>query len=243
MIHLENIHKDYRQGKNIVKALRGIDLDVQEGEFLSIMGPSGSGKSTLMNIIGALDRPSDGRYFLDGEDVSELNDDELAVIRNQKIGFVFQTFNLLPRMSARRNVELPLVYAGIKASLRKKRALDALERVGLSDRADHRPNELSGGQRQRVAIARALVVEPRILFADEPTGNLDSKTGDEILAMFRNLNDTGATVVMVTHEHEVALHARRIVHIRDGLIWSDESVAEADRAECVISHTDQVQVL
>lgn len=243
MIHLENIHKDYQQGKNIVKALRGIDLDVQEGEFLSIMGPSGSGKSTLMNIIGALDRPSDGRYFLDGEDVSELNDDELAVIRNQKIGFVFQTFNLLPRMSARRNVELPLVYAGIKASLRKKRALDALERVGLSDRADHRPNELSGGQRQRVAIARALVVEPRILFADEPTGNLDSKTGDEILAMFRNLNDTGATVVMVTHEHEVALHARRIVHIRDGLIWSDESVAEADRAECVISHTDQVQVL
>lgn len=243
MIHLEKIHKDYRQGKNIVKALRGIDLDVQEGEFLSIMGPSGSGKSTLMNIIGALDRPSDGRYFLDGEDVSELNDDELAVIRNQKIGFVFQTFNLLPRMSARRNVELPLVYAGIKASLRKKRALDALERVGLSDRADHRPNELSGGQRQRVAIARALVVEPRILFADEPTGNLDSKTGDEILAMFRNLNDTGATVVMVTHEHEVALHARRIVHIRDGLIWSDESVAEADRAECVISHTDQVQVL
>jgi putative ABC transport system ATP-binding protein len=224
MIRLEGIYKNYQQGKNEVRVLKGIDLRVREGEYVAIMGPSGSGKSTLMNIIGALDRPTSGRYFLDGEDVSTLEDDELAEIRNRKIGFVFQTFNLLPRMTALRNVELPLVYAGVKASARKKLAMESLERVGLTDRAHHRPNEMSGGQRQRVAIARALVVRPKILFADEPTGNLDTQTGDDILALFGALNAGGATVVMVTHEHDVALHANRIVHIRDGLIGSDETV-------------------
>ena len=230
MISLEGIYKDYRQGKNDVKVLKGIDLQVFEGEYVAIMGPSGSGKSTLMNIIGALDRPTSGSYFLDGEDVSKLEDDELASIRNKKIGFIFQTFNLLPRMTAQRNVELPLVYGGYKPSIRKKMAMEALDRVGLTDRAHHRPNEMSGGQRQRVAIARALVVNPRILFADEPTGNLDTQTGEDILALFRRLNDDGSTVVMVTHEHDVAQHSRRIVHIRDGLIWSDEVIPEDKRA-------------
>jgi len=230
MIKLEGIYKDYRQGKNDVKVLKGIDLQVREGEYVAIMGPSGSGKSTLMNIIGALDRPTSGSYFLDGEDVSKLEDDELASIRNKKIGFIFQTFNLLPRMTAQRNVELPLVYGGYKPSIRKKMAMEALDRVGLTDRSHHRPNEMSGGQRQRVAIARALVVNPRILFADEPTGNLDTQTGEDILALFRRLNDDGSTVVMVTHEHDVAQHSRRIVHIRDGLIWSDETIPEDKRA-------------
>ncbi len=224
MIRLEGIYKNYQQGKNEVKVLKGIDLSVGEGEYVAIMGPSGSGKSTLMNIIGVLDRPTEGSYFLDGEDVSTLGDDECADIRNRKIGFIFQTFNLLPRMNALRNVELPLIYAGVRPRARRELALEALERVGLTDRAHHRPNELSGGQRQRVAIARALVVKPRILFADEPTGNLDSKTGDDILELFRSLNDSGATVVMVTHESDVAMRAKRIVHIRDGLIWSDERV-------------------
>ena len=225
MIRLESIYKNYQQGKNDVKVLKGIDLRVREGEYVAIMGPSGSGKSTLMNIIGALDRPSAGRYFLDGEDVSTLEDDELAEIRNRKIGFVFQTFNLLPRMTALRNVELPLIYAGIKAAQRKK-TRDGRARAGRS----HRPraasaNEMSGGQRQRVAIARALVVSPKILFADEPTGNLDTHTGEDILALFQALNEGGSTVVMVTHESDVAFHANRIVHIRDGLIGSDERVA------------------
>ncbi len=224
MIRLEGIYKNYQQGKNEVKVLKGIDLSVGEGEYVAIMGPSGSGKSTLMNIIGVLDRPTEGSYFLDGEDVSTLGDDECADIRNRKIGFIFQTFNLLPRMNALRNVELPLIYAGVKPRARRELALEALERVGLTDRAHHRPNELSGGQRQRVAIARALVVKPRILFADEPTGNLDSKTGEDILELFRSLNESGATVVMVTHESDVAMRAKRIVHIRDGLIWSDERV-------------------
>ncbi|TAH55546.1 MAG: ABC transporter ATP-binding protein [Treponema sp.] len=224
MICLQDIYKDYRQGKNEVKVLKGISLNVREGEYVAIMGPSGSGKSTLMNIIGALDRPTAGSYFLDGEDVSALDDDALAAVRNRKIGFVFQTFNLLPRMTAQRNVELPLVYAGLSGKARRELALQALDRVGLTDRAHHRPNEMSGGQRQRVAIARALVVNPRILFADEPTGNLDSKTGDDILALFQELHASGSTVVMVTHEQDVSRHAERIVHIRDGLIWSDEKV-------------------
>lgn len=224
MICLQDIYKDYRQGKNEVKVLKGISLNVREGEYVAIMGPSGSGKSTLMNIIGALDRPTAGSYFLDGEDVSALDDDALAAVRNRKIGFVFQTFNLLPRMTAQRNVELPLVYAGLPGKARRELALQALDRVGLTDRAHHRPNEMSGGQRQRVAIARALVVNPRILFADEPTGNLDSKTGDDILALFQELHASGSTVVMVTHEQDVSRHAERIVHIRDGLIWSDEKV-------------------
>lgn len=229
MIQLQGISKKYLQGKTEVEALRGIDLTITEGEFIAIMGPSGSGKSTLMNIIGALDRPTAGSYFLDNEDVATLSDDNLADIRNRKIGFVFQTFNLLPRMSALRNVELPLIYAGFKPSIRKKMALDALERVSLTDRAYHRPNEMSGGQRQRVAIARALVINPRILFADEPTGNLDSKTGEDIMALFQRLNNDGSTVVMVTHEYDVALHACRIVHIRDGLINSDEKVTPEKR--------------
>ena len=229
MIQLQGISKKYLQGKTEVEALRGIDLTITEGEFIAIMGPSGSGKSTLMNIIGALDRPTAGSYFLDNEDVATLSDDNLADIRNRKIGFVFQTFNLLPRMSALRNVELPLIYAGIKPSIRKKTALDALDRVSLTDRAHHRPNEMSGGQRQRVAIARALVISPRILFADEPTGNLDSKTGEDIMALFQRLNNDGSTVVMVTHEYDVALHACRIVHIRDGLINSDEKVTPEKR--------------
>lgn len=231
MIRLEGIYKNYQQGKNEVRVLKGIDLRVREGEYVAIMGPSGSGKSTLMNIIGALDRPTSGRYILDGEDVSTLEDDELAEIRNRKIGFVFQTFNLLPRMSALRNVELPLIYAGVKASLRKKIAMESLERVGLTDRSHHRPNEMSGGQRQRVAIARALVVNPKILFADEPTGNLDTQTGEDILALFQALNSGGSTVVMVTHEHDVAIHANRIVHIRDGLIGSDEPVIRMPSAD------------
>lgn len=229
MIQLQNICKKYLQGKTEVEALRGIDLTITEGEFIAIMGPSGSGKSTLMNIIGALDRPTAGSYFLDNEDVASLSDDNLADIRNRKIGFVFQTFNLLPRMSALRNVELPLIYAGIKPAVRKKMALEALDRVSLTDRAHHRPNEMSGGQRQRVAIARALVINPRILFADEPTGNLDSNTGEDIMALFQSLNTAGSTVVMVTHEYDVALHACRIVHIRDGLINSDEHVTPDKR--------------
>jgi putative ABC transport system ATP-binding protein len=231
MIRLQGIYKNYTQGKEEVKVLKGIDLHVGEGEFLAIMGPSGSGKSTLMNIIGALDLATSGNYELDGEDVSELGDDELADIRNRKIGFIFQTFNLLPRMSALRNVELPLVYAGFKAAERRKKAAEALEKVGLTDRAHHRPNEMSGGQRQRVAIARALVVNPRILFADEPTGNLDSRTGEEIMAIFRGLNDSGSTIILVTHEPDIALHAKRIVHLKDGLIWSDETLAEERRAK------------
>ncbi len=219
MIRLESIHKSYGSGRNEVKVLRGIDLSVSAGEFLAIMGPSGSGKSTLMNIIGALDRSSSGRYFLDGEDVSGLDEDELADIRNRKIGFVFQTFNLLPRMTAQRNVELPLVYSGAGRAERRERAARALERVGLSDRAGHRPNEMSGGQRQRVAIARALVVNPRILFADEPTGNLDSATGTEIVRLLRDLNrHDGLTIIMVTHNLDLVAEGDRLVRLVEGQV-------------------------
>jgi putative ABC transport system ATP-binding protein len=209
-------------GGEIVHALRGVDLGVQRNEYVAIMGPSGSGKSTLMNVIGCLDTPSAGEYWLNGELVSTMSDNELARVRNREIGFVFQTFNLLPRASALHNVELPLVYAGISSADRKRRAIEALERVQLADRMHHRPNELSGGQRQRVAIARALVNRPAILLADEPTGNLDSKTSEEIMRVFEELASSGQTVIMVTHEADIAAHARRVVVLRDGRIASDQ---------------------
>lgn len=224
MIVLKDISKIYKMGEVEVKALNGIDLEINEHEFICIMGASGSGKSTLMNIIGCLDKPSNGSYYLEEEDVSGLNEFELANIRNKKIGFVFQTFNLLPRMTARRNVELPLIYSGATDKERKRKTDEALEIVELTDRASHKPNELSGGQRQRVAIARALVNSPSIIFADEPTGNLDSRTGLAIIALFQKLHSEGATIVMVTHEMDIALHGSRIIHLKDGKIVGDEKI-------------------
>lgn len=224
LIHLEKITKTYKIGTIEVHALRGVDLDIQSNEYISIMGPSGSGKSTLMNIIGCLDTPTSGSYFLDDELVSTMDDNKLAEVRNRKIGFVFQTFNLLPRATALHNVELPLIYSGIHASNRKTIAEEALEKVSLSDRKNHRPNELSGGQRQRVAIARALVNNPSLILADEPTGNLDSTTGKEIMTVFDDLHKAGNTIILVTHEKEVAQHADRIVHILDGNIAEDIQV-------------------
>jgi putative ABC transport system ATP-binding protein len=221
VIVTRNLKREYVMGEEIVRALRGVDVMIRKNEFVAIMGPSGSGKSTLMNMIGCLDTPTEGEYWLNGHRVSELNDNELARIRNREIGFVFQTFNLLPRASALHNVELPLVYAGMGGKERKQLAEDALARVGLSDRKGHKPNELSGGQRQRVAIARALVNTPSILLADEPTGNLDSTTGQEIMALFENLHDQGQTIVLVTHEHDIAEHANRQVHILDGKVERD----------------------
>ncbi|NLM43238.1 MAG: ABC transporter ATP-binding protein [Clostridiales bacterium] len=224
MIQIENLTKIYDTGAIQVEALKSVNLNVEKNEFVAIMGPSGSGKSTLMNIIGCLDRLTDGKYLLEGKDISTLNDNELAVIRNKKIGFVFQAFNLLPRLTALGNVELPMIYAGIPASMRRKKAIEALEKVGLGDRLHHRPNELSGGQKQRVAIARALVNNPAILLADEPTGNLDSKSSHEIMDIFEKLNDEGVTIVMVTHEAEIAAHTKRNVIFRDGEIISDTLV-------------------
>jgi putative ABC transport system ATP-binding protein len=222
VIVTRGLKREYDMGGEIVRALRGVDLAIRRNEYVAIMGPSGSGKSTFMNLIGCLDTPNAGEYWLSGELVSTFKDDELARVRNKEIGFVFQTFNLLPRASALHNVELPLVYAGVGSAERKERAMEALTKVQLADRASHRPNELSGGQRQRVAIARALVNRPSILLADEPTGNLDSTTSEEIMKVFENLASTGQTVIMVTHEPDIAAHARRVVVLRDGLIASDE---------------------
>jgi putative ABC transport system ATP-binding protein len=226
VIKTEELAKVYEMGAEQVHALRGIDLEIHKGEYVAIMGPSGSGKSTLMNLIGCLDSPSSGKYWLAGRLVSELDDDELAYIRNKEIGFVFQTFNLLPRATALHNVELPLIYNGTPADERLERAKKALERVDLTERMNHKPNELSGGQRQRVAVARALVNSPSIVLADEPTGNLDSKTGDEIMALFENLHAQGNTIILVTHENDIAQHAHRIIHIRDGKVASDQAVVK-----------------
>jgi putative ABC transport system ATP-binding protein len=222
VIRVEDLWKTYQMGDQTVNALQGINLRIRHGEYVAIMGPSGSGKSTLMNLIGCLDTPSQGQYWLNGHLVSELNDDQLARIRNKEIGFVFQTFNLLARATSLHNVELPLIYNGTPAAERLERARAALTAVNLGTRMDHRPNELSGGQRQRVAIARALINRPSIILADEPTGNLDSKTGDEIMALFAELHSHGNTIVLVTHEPDIAEYAERVVHIRDGRIFSDE---------------------
>ena len=221
LIETRDLWKTYVMGEEEIHALRGVAITIERGEYVAIMGPSGSGKSTLMNLIGCLDTPTKGSYLLNDKEVAEMNDDELARIRNEEIGFVFQTFNLLPRATALHNVELPLVYAGISSKLRQERARQALEKVELTSRATHRPNELSGGQRQRVAIARALVNNPSILLADEPTGNLDSKTGNEIMGVFAKLHETGNTIILVTHEADIAAYAHRVISIRDGQVEKD----------------------
>lgn len=224
LIELNDIQKIYEIGAVQVPALKGINVHVDKNEYVAIMGPSGSGKSTLMNIVGCLDTPSSGQYMLNNHNVSDMSDDELAEIRNREIGFVFQTFNLLPRANALHNVELPMIYNGTPSGKRRKQAEEALERVGLADRMHHKPNELSGGQRQRVAIARALVNNPSIILADEPTGNLDSRTGEEIMEIFEDLHDSGNTIILVTHEEYIAEHSDRIIRLRDGLVERDEAV-------------------
>ncbi len=223
VIRLEKIVKNYVLGRVVIPALTGLDLVVKHNEYVALMGSSGSGKSTLMNILGCLDTPTSGKYYLDGEDVSNLNDNQLAEIRNKRIGFVFQTFNLLPRLDAIENCELPLIYAGISSKERRERAKEVLNRVGLGDRMDHKPNELSGGQRQRVAIARALICNPSIILADEPTGNLDSRTSEEIMAIFESIHASGNTVILVTHEEDIAGYARRIIRLKDGKIFNDDT--------------------
>ena len=227
VIRTQGLTKEYVLGAETVRALRGVDLTIARNEYIAIMGPSGSGKSTFMNLIGCLDTPTAGEYWLDGTQVSGLEDDELAKIRNQYIGFVFQTFNLLPRASALHNVELPLIYAGVSKKERQERAVDVLQKVGLGDRMEHKPSELSGGQRQRVAVARALVNRPSLLLADEPTGNLDSKTSTDIMALFDELHAGGQTIMLVTHEHDIAEHAHRTVTLRDGIISADEPTGRA----------------
>jgi putative ABC transport system ATP-binding protein len=223
VIRIENLTRFYTIGEETVRALNGINLSIQKNEYVALMGPSGSGKSTLMNIIGCLDTPTSGEYFLNGPNVAQLSDSELAAIRNKEIGFVFQTFNLLPRLTALQNVALPLVYARIPEVERLKKAKEVLEQVGLGDRIKHRPNELSGGQRQRVAVARALVNHPSIILADEPTGNLDSKTSEEIMQLLDIIHQAGNTIVLVTHEEDIALHAKRVVRMRDGIVESDQA--------------------
>ncbi|NLP43435.1 MAG: ABC transporter ATP-binding protein [Peptococcaceae bacterium] len=235
MLQVTKLGKVYRTEKIAVTALKNVSFSISAGSFVSIMGPSGSGKSTLMNILGCLDTTTEGQYILDGVDVSNLTENELAKIRNVKIGFVFQTFNLLPRLSCLRNVELPMIYAGVNRKERTRKAMEALEKVGLAGRADHRPNEISGGQKQRVAIARALVNNPAIILADEPTGNLDTRSGEEVMAIFQKLNDEGATIVLVTHEPDIAKHTQRILTFRDGQLKEDHPVADPVKASDILA--------